>query len=85
MGKGPKDKLSDVKRVHRRFLYLDGDEVLPSPASLRGGDVTEVREESKEAGGTPGGRGAMAAQSDSGTERAVLRSDHTLEGDRHGR
>lgn len=52
---GPKSRLSDVKRVHRHFLYLNGDEVLSSLASLRGGDVDAVLETSLKAiGGNAG-------------------------------
>ena len=55
MAKGPEIKLAAVKRVHRHFLYLNGDEVLASLASLRGGEVEEVLEKSlKEAGGAAG-------------------------------
>lgn len=51
----PKSRLSDVKRVHRHFLYLNGDEVLSSLASLRGGDVDAVLETSlKAVGGNAG-------------------------------
>jgi hypothetical protein len=48
-------KLSSVKRIHRHFLYLDGDEVLTSLTSLRGGEVESVLQTSlKVVGGNAG-------------------------------
>jgi hypothetical protein len=55
MTKEPNTNLSRVERIHRRFLYLDGNEVLFSLASLRGGEVASILETSlKATGGNAG-------------------------------